>query len=160
MLDPHIPSRSHRTRAVLATAAACLGAAVGAPLVIGAGDAPSARTSHTGSRPQPPAGDCPRDAWRLPPDGVAAAAEAALAAAPTIYGSAKNLNGMRIAQATWAPRDATRGAYARVKCSGRVQRRTVVVSLDFPKEKGASLREGIFLVSLGSAGYNVWAQLH
>jgi hypothetical protein len=164
MTDEQIPSsrRSRHVAIALATGAACLSAAIATPLVLGSGDAPSGSTPRAAaSKPQPPSGRCPRNTRPLPPNGVAAAAEAALAEAPAIYGPAKNLKGMRVVQATWAPRDdATRGGYARVKCSRRIQRRTVVVSLDFPKEKGASLREGILLVSRTANGYEAWAQLH
>jgi hypothetical protein len=164
MTDERIPSSRRRRHVaiLLATGAACVSAAIATPLVLGSGDAPSGSEPRANpSKPQLPSGRCPHSTRPLPPDGVAAAAEAALAQAPEIYGPVKNLKGMRLVEATWAPRDdAARGGYARVKCGRRIQRRTVVVSLDFPNEKGASLREGILLVSHTVNGYEAWALLH
>jgi hypothetical protein len=156
------PFASRRGRAGLATLAACLGAAIAAPLVIGSGEeGPGSASSADDSSGSPAARvRCPSDARRLPANGVPAAAEAALAQASDLYGSEKNLQDMRVIQATWAPRAAARGRYARVKCGRRVQKRTVVVELEFPKEPGASLKQGIVLVSRIPSGYDAWAVLH
>jgi hypothetical protein len=68
--------------------------------------------------------------------------------------------GMRVVRAALAPFAGARGGYARVECSRRIQRRTVVVWLDFPAEPGASLRQAVWLVARERRGYRVWALLH
>jgi hypothetical protein len=57
--------------------------------------------------------------------------------------------------------DSGRGAYARVKSGREVQKRTVVVGLEFPAMRtSASLSQGTVLVSRFAREYGVWAQLH
>lgn len=163
MSDQRMPGSltSRRRRAGLATLTVCLGAAVAAPLVIGSDDrTPNPTARATSSSPAAATADCPRGARRLPPAGVPAAARAALSQARELYGADKNVEDVRVIQATWAPRATARGKYARVKCGARMQNRTVVVELEFPNEPGASLKQGIVLVSRVESGYDVWAVLH
>jgi hypothetical protein len=103
---------------------------------------------------------CPGDARRLPPDAIAGASEAALAAAPHLY-RGKNLHDMRALQATLAVADRDRGLYPRVKCGRQFRHRAVIVYLDFPAERpSASLSQGVVVVFRAGDGYRVWAVLH
>jgi len=102
---------------------------------------------------------CPEGARVLPADAVAVAARAALAAARTEY-PAKEQRGVRVTQAALASFDRARGGAARVRCGRAIQRRTVVVYLDFPAmAPSASLRQGVVLVSRTGREYEVWATL-
>jgi len=102
---------------------------------------------------------CPKGARVLPADAVAGAARAALAAAPTTH-PAKEQRRVRVTQAALAPSAAARGGAARVRCGRAIQRRTVVVHLDFPAmAPSASLRQGVVLVSRVGTEYEVWATL-
>src|SRR3954452_11511933 len=119
--------------------------------------------AHGGAGPLPHAsqGRCPRlHAERLPADALAAATRAALDQAPTIYRGTK-LRGMRVVKADLATRDPDRGGYPKAKCGAALQRRTVVVYLDFPAMlPSASLSQGLVLVSRFAGAYRIWAQLH
>jgi len=67
---------------------------------------------------------------------------------------------MRAVAAALADNGKNRGSYARVKCGRRIQRRTVVVSLEFPALRpSASLSQGTVLVSRTTNGYHVWSVL-
>jgi hypothetical protein len=119
------------------------------------GDRRSANSSPVASQ-----SSCPRGTTALPADAVAGAARAALAAAPRLYPANKR-RGMKVTQASLAVYDRQRGAYARSKCGRRVQRRTVVVYLDFPAMgPSASLRQGVLLVTKRTRHYRVWTKLH
>jgi hypothetical protein len=142
---------------VLIGAAVVVASLAATPLVSGASHAAPAAARATVQRADPM---CPAHPLPLGPAGVAGAAEAALAQARAVYGPGKDLTDMRVISAARAPYAGGRGDYARVKCSVRTERRTVVVRLDFPAERGASLREGIVLVSRLRGGFDVWTLLH
>jgi hypothetical protein len=106
------------------------------------------------------AGTCPKGTKPLPADAIARATEAALADAPRVY-RVKNLTGMRAIKAVLATADDPGpGGYAKVKCGRAIQRRTVVVYLDFPAEPGASLRQGRVLIVRTASGFHTWVRLH
>jgi hypothetical protein len=95
----------------------------------------------------------------LPGDALAGATRAALSQAHPLYRDL-NLDGMRATEAVLAPFNPDRGGYAR-KCGTAVDKRTVVVYLEFPAMKpSASLSEGVVLVSRLRGSYRVWAVLH
>jgi hypothetical protein len=102
---------------------------------------------------------CPAAVQPLPAAALAGAVHAALRQAPRIYRSV-DLKGMRATEAVVADDSRDRGGYAGRHCGRRVQHRTVVVYLDFPALRTASLREGVVLVSRVHGRYRVWARLH
>jgi hypothetical protein len=72
-----------------------------------------------------------------------------------------DLKGMRATEAILAADDSARGRYAGVHCGHLVQKRSVVLYLQFPALlPSASLSEGVVLVARFSGQYRVWAQLH
>lgn len=117
------------------------------------------RLEQTSAEKAATAPDCPVDALRLPPAGIAHATEQALREAPELY-SGINLEGMRAmraARAAWSERS---GEIKR-RCGGESLRRTVVVDLVFPAmAPSASLSQGTVFVSRFADGYRVWDQAH
>jgi hypothetical protein len=99
---------------------------------------------------------CPkqaRAALPLPGNAVAKAAEVALAEAPRRF-KAINTHGAKILRAELGEMD---GKYLAHQCGERVQKRTVVVELRFPKMlPSASLSAGTVFVSRFKSGYRVW----
>jgi len=68
---------------------------------------------------------------------------------------------MRATQATLAVADRDRGLYPRQRCGRELQRRSVIVYLEFPAERpSASLSQGVVVVVRYTTGYRVWAVLH
>jgi hypothetical protein len=106
---------------------------------------------------------CPkqaRAALPLPADAELKAAKAALAAAPALY---KGLN-VKGATIVWSKRAAAagaRGGEVAYQCGRKIQARTLVVELRFPKElPSSSLSEGVLFVSRFKRGYEVWEIAH
>jgi hypothetical protein len=105
-------------------------------------------------------GPCPRRAARLPGDAVARAALAALAEAPGLY-RGTDTRGARLVGAALATNAGTRGEQVRRTCGMRIQRRSVVVDLLFPRMRpSASLSQGTVFVSLIRGRYRVWDVAH
>lgn len=133
-----------------------------AALLVAAGSGVRAQSSRaTPGLPEPVRGACPRQRPQpLPGNALAGATLAALDQARAVYRNL-NLKGMRATKAILADDDPARGAYAGLNCGRRVQRRTVVVYLQFPALlPSASLSQGVVLVSRFVGGYRIWAQLH
>jgi len=114
-----------------------------------------------GSGIDPEKGSCPRHPQFLPRDAIAGATEDALREAPSLYGDAKNLEGMRALVAVVATAH-QRGGEVRGEfgCNARDEKRTVVVVLYFPAEPGTSLSQGTVFVVRTAGRYRVWAVVH
>jgi hypothetical protein len=102
-------------------------------------------------------GRCPKGALPLPAEAVARAADQARIQAPELYG-----HGPAVVELAWLAKFRLNvWAATPFHCSSRVRNRTVVVDLLFPKMlPGASLSEGVVLVSLFRTGYQVWEVAH
>jgi hypothetical protein len=129
-----------------------------ASVLIALAAAPYADASRAGGN-----GECPRTARSALPltaDATGKAARAALAAAPSLY---RDLD-VRGATVLWSKPAATagpRGAEVARQCARRIEERTVVVELRFPRElPSSSLSEGVVFVSRFSSGYRVWEIAH
>jgi hypothetical protein len=108
----------------------------------------------------PSTGGCPDDALALPPDGIAPAAQAALAQAAEVYGGI-DTDGARAEAATRAMSDTDRGPEVERACGRRARRRSVVVFLSFPEMRGsASLSQGVVFVARFEDGYAIWERSH
>jgi hypothetical protein len=104
-------------------------------------------------------GACPRKALPLPPDALAGATRAALREAPSLYGGTRGIDtrDRRATRAALANVAGTRGSQVRRECGRRVQRRTVVVDLEFPRMlPSASLSQGTLFIARLRRGYQVW----
>lgn len=113
----------------------------------------AANARSTGSRPS---GDCPGQALALPPEAVARAADAALREAPRLYGK-DTAKDARVTSSQRADTGLGRGDEVKSQCGVKVQQRTVVVDLQFPRLlPSASLSQGTVFVSRFGDGYQVW----
>lgn len=100
---------------------------------------------------------CPRERSQpLPADGVAGASLAALRQAGRVY----RVKHARLTEAILASRDPDRGGYVGRNCGLNARARTVVVYLQFPALRSASLGQGVVLVSRFGRRYRIWARLH
>ena len=117
--------------------------------------------SGSADSPLSPAGDsCPRGARPLPGDALAGATSAALREAPRLY-SGVDTRDRRATVAALATVDVARGRQVRRQCGPRVQRRTVVVILEFPRLlPSASLSQGTVFVARFGRRYRVWEVAH
>jgi hypothetical protein len=115
-----------------------------------------ARQTHDASKGQESL--CPHNLRPLPPDAVAPAARAGLAAASRIWGEAAHR--AIITDAARAEFDSDRGPEAKRQC-GKGWGRTVVVYLFFPKLRfSSSLSQGVLFVARFPAGWRVWERVH
>lgn len=109
------------------------------------------------------ASDCPKQARTALPLSAHAtkkAARAALAAAPELY-KETNVQGATVVWSKRATAAGPRGEQVAFECGRRIQARTVVVELRFPKElPSTSLSEGVVFVSRFKGGYRVWERAH
>jgi hypothetical protein len=106
---------------------------------------------------------CPQGARLLPPDALAGAIRAALREAPSLYGGPRGIDtrDMRATRAALARVAGVRGRQVRRECGRRVQRRTAVVELEFPRMlPSASLSQGTVFISRVGPGYRVWEVAH
>lgn len=88
------------------------------------------------------------------------AAQAALAAAPKRYKDL-NVKGATVVSSKVATAAGARGGEVAFQCGKKIQARTIVVELRFPKElPSASLSEGVVFVSRFKSGYQVWEVAH
>lgn len=117
--------------------------------------------SGSADSPLSTAGDsCPRAARPLPGDALAGATRAALREAPRLY-SGVDTRDRRATVAALATVDGARGRQVRRQCGPRVQRRTVVVMLEFPHLlPSASLSQGTVFVARIGRRYHVWQVAH
>jgi hypothetical protein len=103
---------------------------------------------------------CPQQARPLLPDALAGATRAALREAPRLYGGLDTRD-RRATVAALATVAGVRGRQVRRECGRRVQRRTVVVELEFPRMlPSASLSQGTVFVSRVQRRYRVWERAH
>jgi hypothetical protein len=130
-------------------------------VIAGAAVGPHASRDESPNRSAPrPAATCPHGTRPLPPDALAPAVLAALDDVDRRY-TGIDTDGARVVKAARATFDQDRGGYAKAKCTTRIQNRTIVVYLEFPKMRpSASLSQGVVLVSRTVKGYRVWATLH
>jgi hypothetical protein len=150
------PTRHRRGgRRALITAAA--GAVVLVGLELGAPLAPSSSGDSTAAVVS---SACPRKARPLPADALAGATRAALREAPSLYVGLDTRDG-RATVAALARFADTRGRQVRRECGRRVQRRTVVGQLEFPRMlPSASLSQGTGFVARMGRRYRVWEVAH
>jgi hypothetical protein len=114
----------------------------------------------SGSTGQLPTGRCPTAALRLPADGVIGAARRALAEAAGDY-PGLGTAGAEVLAADRAGFAGVVGSEVGRQCGSRVQDRTVVVQMLFPRMlPSASLSEAVVAVSRFASGYRVWEILH
>jgi hypothetical protein len=115
------------------------------------------------SAPVGATGSCPKQAEGALPLSANAtdkAGQAALAAAPRLY-MGLDVQGARIVWSKIANAAGPRGSEVAHQCGKKMQGRTVVVELRFPKElPSASLSEGILFVARFKRGYHVWEVAH
>jgi hypothetical protein len=108
-------------------------------------------------------GTCPRQAKAALPlsaNATKKAAQAALAAAPKRYKDL-NVTGARVVSSKVATEAGARGGEVAFQCGKKIQARTIVVELRFPKEMpSASLSEGVVFISRLESGYEVWEVAH
>jgi hypothetical protein len=138
-----------------ATTAVLVGAGFGAFQATGTG------SGDTSARPAGSA--CPRKARPLPPDALAGATRAALREAPSLYGGPGGIDtrDRRATRATLARIAGARGRQVQRQCGRRVQRRTVVVDLEFPRMlPSASLSQGTVFVARVGLRYRIWEVAH
>lgn len=103
--------------------------------------------------------DCPAP-LRLPGNGIAPAANRALDEAKRLYDGIDTTNA-RATQAARGPAAGVRGRQIKKECGLKVQRRSVVVELFFPKmRESASLSQGTVFVSRFRRSYKVWERAH
>jgi hypothetical protein len=134
-------------------AAASLAVALGLSAVPGAAATNGTeKTSH-----------CPRQAKAALPLSAHAtkkASQAALATAPKRYKDL-DVKGATVVWSKLATAAGPRGEQVAFECGKRIQARTIVVELRFPKElPSASLSEGVVFVSRFKSGYQVWEVAH
>jgi hypothetical protein len=106
-------------------------------------------------------GECPENTTNLPRSAIAWATLAALRDADEVYPE-KNLRRMSAQRAYIAADNTDRGAPARRQCGREIQRRTVVVDLNFPAEPGASQSQGtVYVARIGGdkPSYRVWERV-
>jgi hypothetical protein len=117
--------------------------------------------SDSADSPSSTAGEsCPRGTRSLPGDALAGATRAALREAPHLY-SGVDTRDRRATIAALATVDGARGRQVRGECGPRVQRRTVVVMLEFPHLlPSASLSQGTVFVARVGRRYRVWEVAH
>jgi hypothetical protein len=150
---------SARARGTLITAGATATVLVGAAL--GAIQATGAGGGDTSARPAGSA--CPQTARPLPADALAGATRAALRQAPSLYGGPGGIDtrDRRATRAALARVAGARGRQVRRECGRRIQRRTVVVDLEFPHMlPSASLSQGTVFVARVGRRYRVWEVAH
>jgi hypothetical protein len=108
-------------------------------------------------------GTCPKQAssaLALTANATAKAARAALAAAPARYRDL-DVRGATVLWSKVATAAGPRGGEVALQCGRRIQARTVVVELRFPKElPSGSLSEGVLFLSSFRSGYQVWEVAH
>lgn len=103
--------------------------------------------------------DCPAP-LRLPGNGIAPAANRALDEVKRLYDGIDTTNA-RATQAARGPAAGVRGRQIKKECGLKVQRRSVVVELFFPKmRESASLSQGTVFVSRFRRSYKVWERAH
>jgi hypothetical protein len=161
MLRPTSARRDRRAVAhpIVTAAAATVAILVG--LALGALDATGTGNGDNATRPVGTA--CPQGARPLPPDALAGAVRVALREAPSLYGGAGGIDtrDMRATRAALARAAGARGSQVRRECGKRVQRRTVVVELEFPRMlPSASLSQGTVFISRVERRYRVWEVAH
>lgn len=111
------------------------------------------------SAPKTSANDCP-DPLNLPGNGIAQATKRSLKTASRVYDGINTQNAIAM-QAARGPAAGVRGRQIRKECGRKVQRRSVVVELFFPKMKeSASLSQGTLFVSRFPRGYRIWERAH
>lgn len=99
--------------------------------------------------------DCPTGADELPPDAVARAADAALAAVPKLY-DPEDTAGAQVTASTRAT-SSPRGAQVEDTCGAQARERTVEVAFLFPELlPSASLSQGVVFVARFGDDYRVW----
>jgi hypothetical protein len=137
-----------------ASAAVLVGVPLGALQATGTGGGSPARQAGSA---------CPQEARPLPADALAGATRAALREAPSLYGGPRGIDtrGRRATRAALAQVAGARGGQVRRECGRRVQRRTVVVDLEFPRMlPSASLSQGTVFISRLGRRYQVWEVAH
>ena len=133
--------------------------AAGASLALACAVVPAA----AGTKGAKQTGNCPAEAKASLPlsaHGTKKAARAALAAAPKLY-KELNVKGAKVVWSKVASAAGPRGGEVAFQCGKKIQARTIVVELRFPKEMpSASLSEGVLFVSRFKSGYRVWERAH
>jgi hypothetical protein len=105
-------------------------------------------------------GRCPTGTLGLPADGVIGAAREALGEAARDY-PRLTTGGAEVIAADRAGFAGARGSEVARQCGAKVDDRTVVVQLLFPRMlPSASLSEAVVAVSRFAHGYRVWEILH
>ena len=108
-------------------------------------------------------GSCPAQAKAALPlsaHATSKAAHTALATAPGLY-KELNVKGAKVVWSKVATAAGPRGGEVAFQCGKKIQARTIVVELRFPKElPSTSLSEGVLFVSRFKSGYQVWERVH
>jgi hypothetical protein len=155
---------TRRGRQAIAHATVLAAGATAALLVALALGALEAAGTGTGDQATQPAGTaCPQRARALPPNALAGAVRAALRDAPSLYGGPGGIDtrDARATRAALARFAGARGRQVRRECGQRVQRRTVVVELQFPRMlPSASLSQGTVFIARVGRRYRVWEVAH
>jgi hypothetical protein len=136
-----------------------IAAGVSLAVVLGLCGAPGAIASTRGKMTS----TCPKRAkvaLPLSANATKKAGQAALAAAPERY-RGLDVKGATVAWSKVATAAGPRGGEVAFQCGKKIQARTIVVELRFPKERpSASLSEGVVFVSRFTGGYQVWEVAH
>jgi len=103
---------------------------------------------------------CPRAILPLSPDGVARAADRALAEAARLY-RGLNTRGALVEASDRSAFAGVRGQQVTRRCGKKVAARTVVVQMLFPRElPSASLSQAVVWVGRFPHGFRVWFKAH